>query len=94
LDLCSTPIWWRRAKFSNSRAARERKIEDKVARSVVRGIGIGENYERKIIPNPLRYFEIFERHSPRHHLPKHTEVVARSVLGGLHHENAWEKMAA
>ena len=24
------PIWWRRAKFSNSRAARERKIEHKV----------------------------------------------------------------
>jgi len=24
------PVWWRRAKFSSSRAARERKIEHKV----------------------------------------------------------------
>jgi len=50
LDLRSTPIWWRRAKFSSSRAARERKIEDEVARSVVRGRSIGENYQRTIIP--------------------------------------------
>ena len=31
---------------------------------------------------------------PRHHLPDDSRVVARSVLGGLHHEYAWEKMAA
>jgi len=31
---------------------------------------------------------------PRHHLPKDTLIVARSVLGGLHHEYDWEKMAA
>ena len=42
-DLRSTPIWWRRARFSSWRAARERKIEDRVAKSVVREIGIGEN---------------------------------------------------
>jgi hypothetical protein len=44
-DLCSTPIGWRRARFSSSRAARERKIEDRVARSVMREMSIGENYE-------------------------------------------------
>src|SRR5260370_22322725 len=43
-----TPIWWRRAKFSSSTAARERKIKDRVARNVVREMSIGENYERKI----------------------------------------------
>jgi len=42
--------WWRRAKFSSPRAARERKIEDRVARSVAREMGIGENYERNITP--------------------------------------------
>jgi hypothetical protein len=47
-DLRSTPIWWRRARFSSSRAARERKIEDRVARRVVREMSIGENYERNI----------------------------------------------
>jgi hypothetical protein len=36
VDLRSTPIWWRRAKLSSWRAARERKIEDRVARSVAR----------------------------------------------------------
>src|SRR6516164_5934966 len=49
-DLCSTPIWWRRAKFSSSRAARERKVEDTVARSVVRAMSIGKNYEGNITP--------------------------------------------
>src|SRR5215813_12226889 len=45
------PIWWRRARFSSSRAARERKIEDRVARAVLRKMSIGgENYERSIIP--------------------------------------------
>src|SRR5208283_5819964 len=49
-ERCSTPIWWRRARFSSSRAARERKIEDRVARSVVREMSIGENYKRNITP--------------------------------------------
>jgi len=49
----STPIWWRRAKFSTWRAARERQIDDSVAKSVVRKMSIaGENYERSIIPVP------------------------------------------
>jgi len=42
-DRWSTPIWWRRARFSSWRPAREWKIEDRVAKSVVREIGIGEN---------------------------------------------------
>src|SRR5215469_14900691 len=45
------PIWWRRARFSSSREARERKIEDRVARAVLKKMSIGrENYERSIIP--------------------------------------------
>src|SRR5215471_3628961 len=45
------PIWCRRARFSSSRAARERKIEDRVARAVLRKMRIGaENCERSIIP--------------------------------------------
>jgi hypothetical protein len=47
-DLRSTPIWWRRARFLSSRAARERKIEEKAARSVVRGLSIGEDYKINI----------------------------------------------
>ena len=47
-DLWNTPIWWRRARFSSSRAARERKIEVRVARSDVRRISIAENYEGRI----------------------------------------------
>jgi hypothetical protein len=44
-DRWSTPIWWRRAMFSNWRAARERKIEGRVLKNP-RGISIGgENYE-------------------------------------------------
>jgi len=62
-DLCSTPIWWRRARFSSPRAARERNIEDRGARIVVRAMSIGENYyERNIKPHSLRHFEIFARH--------------------------------
>ena len=50
-ERCSTPIWWRSARFSNSRAARERKIEDKVAKRVAKEISIGgENYDSSIIP--------------------------------------------
>src|SRR5271165_5392951 len=49
-ERCSTPIWCRSARFSNSRAARERTIEDRVARSVAK-MSIGrENYERSISP--------------------------------------------
>src|SRR6516164_10441426 len=45
-DRLSTAIWWRRARFSSSRAARERKIEPRVLRSVVREMSIGgKNYE-------------------------------------------------
>src|SRR5215469_4252141 len=62
-DLWSTPIWWRRARFSSSRAARERKIEVGVARSDVRRISFAENYERRISPHRLRYFQIFGRHN-------------------------------
>src|SRR5215471_20039409 len=40
-----------RARFSSCRAAHERKIEARVARSVFREMSIGEeNYERSIIP--------------------------------------------
>jgi hypothetical protein len=39
-DRLSKPIWWRRAKFSSSREAHEQNIEDRVARSVVREMGI------------------------------------------------------
>ena len=35
-DLLSTPIWWRRARFSSSTAARERRIEGRIARNLVR----------------------------------------------------------
>ena len=43
------PIWWRRARFSSSRAARERKIENTVAKSIVKESCIGrENYETTI----------------------------------------------
>jgi hypothetical protein len=50
-ERCSTPIWWRSARFSNSRAARERKIEDKVAKRVAKEMSIGgENYDSTIIP--------------------------------------------
>ena len=44
-DLRSTPIWWRRVRISISRAARERKIEGRVARSDLRRISIGKNYK-------------------------------------------------
>ena len=47
-DFCSTPIWWLRARFSSSRAARERKIEDRVASSAAREMIMGENYERNL----------------------------------------------
>ena len=50
-ERCSTPIWWRSARFSNSRAARERKTEDKVAKRVAKEMSIGgENYDSSIIP--------------------------------------------
>jgi hypothetical protein len=40
-DLWSTPISWRKARFSSPREARDRKIEAKDARSVVRKMSIG-----------------------------------------------------
>ena len=47
----STPIWCQRARFSNARAARERKTEDRAARSVARKMSLGrENYQSSIIP--------------------------------------------
>jgi len=47
---CSTPIWWRSARFSSWRAERERMTEDRVQKSAVRGMSIGEENERSIIP--------------------------------------------
>jgi hypothetical protein len=48
--------WVARVKFSSSRAARERKIEDRVARRVVKNMSIGgQNYERSII-SPTQTF--------------------------------------
>jgi len=44
-------VQWRRARFSIWRAARERKIEDRVARSVWREMNIRENYKRGITPS-------------------------------------------
>ena len=50
-ERCSTPIWWRKAKFSSWRTTRERKIEDKVAKRVAKEMSIGgENYDCSIIP--------------------------------------------
>src|SRR5215472_14956052 len=50
-DLCSTPIWCRKARFSSSKAARELRIEGKTARSVLRKTSISENYEARISHN-------------------------------------------
>src|SRR5215467_14390066 len=61
-DLCSTPIWWRRARFSSSSAARERRIEATTARNVLKRRSINKNYARKDKPHPFRGFEIFGRH--------------------------------
>jgi hypothetical protein len=38
-DRLSTPIWWRRAKFSSSRQACEQNIEDRNQRSEIRKAG-------------------------------------------------------
>jgi hypothetical protein len=62
-DRRSTPIWWRRAGFSNSSAARERKIEDRVARSIVREMSIGENYEGNITPILSEISRFLKRHT-------------------------------
>jgi hypothetical protein len=62
-DRCSTPIWWRNARFSSSMTARDRKIECNVERSVARRIIIGgKNYRTNYKSRPLRHFEVFERH--------------------------------
>jgi hypothetical protein len=42
-ERCSTPIWWRRAKFSSSSTAPERNMEDRVPSSDVRMIIGGES---------------------------------------------------
>jgi hypothetical protein len=39
-ELCSTVIWCRKAKFSSTKVARERKIEETALKSVVRKISI------------------------------------------------------
>jgi hypothetical protein len=62
-DLWSTRIWWRRARFSSCRAARERKIEARFARSDARRISIAVNYEGRDNRHPLINFEIFGRHT-------------------------------
>jgi hypothetical protein len=62
-DLCSTPIWWRRARFSSAPAARKRRIEGTPARNVLKRRSINDNYDRKDKPHPFRDFEIFGRHS-------------------------------
>src|SRR5919198_5221769 len=68
----STPIWWRRARFSHSRAARERKTEDRVASNVARKMSIGGvNDERSIDPYPLTQFRVFERHTTKHSFKTH-----------------------
>jgi hypothetical protein len=47
-DRCSTPIWWRRAKFSSSRAARERKIKRRVERTDVGEMSIGGEIMKEV----------------------------------------------
>src|SRR5712691_6688834 len=64
-DRRRTPTWWRRARFSSWRAARERKIEDRVAKSVVREMSIGGELWKKYNSRLLRDFEVFERHRHR-----------------------------
>ena len=55
---CNTPIWWRSAKCSSWRTARERKTEDKVAKSVGRERSIGEEkLSKKYTSRRLRHFE-------------------------------------
>jgi putative transposase len=45
------------------------------------------------IPEPAAAFLSLEGHD-RHSLAKDSKVVARTVLGGLHHEYRWERIAA
>jgi hypothetical protein len=55
-ERCSTPIWWRNARFSIWRIARGRKIEDKVAKRVTKEMNIGgEDYDSSIIPAPQTF---------------------------------------
>jgi hypothetical protein len=56
----STPIWWRRAKISTWRAARERKTENRVARHADSALNIGlASYSRNsatpMISESLRF---------------------------------------
>ncbi len=45
------------------------------------------------IPDPGAHMP-FERQQHRHHLPDNIHVIARRILGGLHHEYGLEKRAA
>src|SRR5215471_412637 len=52
IDFWEYQFWELNAKTLSSRVARERKIEDRVARAVLRKMSIGgQNYERSIIPS-------------------------------------------
>jgi hypothetical protein len=58
----STPIWCRRARFSSSRAARERKIERKAASSVERTFEHRERERYRGNFHSLRQIGAFENH--------------------------------
>jgi hypothetical protein len=45
------------------------------------------------IPEPAAVFLPLQGHD-RHSLAQDCKVVARAVLGGLHHEYRWERIAA
>jgi hypothetical protein len=45
------------------------------------------------IPEPAAVFLSLQSHD-RHSLPQDYKVAARAVLGGLHHEYRWERIAA
>src|SRR5712691_5093769 len=45
------------------------------------------------IPEPVAVFLPLQGHE-RHSLPQNCKVAARAVLGGLHHEYRWERIAA
>src|SRR6266436_8124791 len=51
-----------KARFSSPREARDRKIDHRVARSVVRKMSIGWNYVGKLTPMRSN-ISIFERHN-------------------------------
>jgi hypothetical protein len=51
------------ARFSSWRAERERKNEDRVAKTAVKKLSMAEENERGIIPHPLKHFKDSERHN-------------------------------